>query len=181
MLVSVSQLAAKLQAVNLEVWKIFAIWSPVTYAPIVGSSSSTPGYWDHSQNLMDHNFAALWPTETNSASLKYLNLLLIERASMIFKIDFTLSNWLHSHSAYLVSGPYSFFETVSKQINKVFSIRKERILIFFWMVSFVTVSGKILKLTFYPKVGLFYDSPMHHKLSVCWQRVMLFKEGWTIC
>ena len=44
-------------------------------------------------------------------------------------------------------------------------------------VPIATFSGKILRLTFYPKVGLFYDSPMHRKLSVCWQRLMLFKEG----
>ena len=29
-------------------------------------ASSSPGWWDHPQSLMDRNFAALWPTDNNS-------------------------------------------------------------------------------------------------------------------
>ena len=40
--------------------------------PHTGGSGSIPEWWDHSQSLMDHNIAALWPTETDRTSLEDL-------------------------------------------------------------------------------------------------------------
>ena len=98
---------------------------------------STPGQSDHSVSMTDHNFAALWPTETHNTTFKRSKPLLLsytlygketssnfkigirgmififgdcictvsqykDEFGRIIKVGFSLSNWLHENTAYLV-------------------------------------------------------------------------------
>ena len=59
---------------------------------------------NHSQNLMDGNFAALWLTDSKVSALKDLNpfqtVQKFQEASSILMVDFAMSNRPHLHRAY---------------------------------------------------------------------------------
>ena len=51
----------------MDIWK--KICSSAGVELHAGGPGPTPGWWDHLQSLTDHNFAALWPTDTHSTSM----------------------------------------------------------------------------------------------------------------
>ena len=50
--------------------------------PSAGGPGSSPGQSDHPQSLTDHNFVALWPSETHSTSFERSKPLLFIQKNM---------------------------------------------------------------------------------------------------
>ena len=55
---------------NVDLKSVEEFVSRFCFVQISSGPGSSPGQSDHLQSLTDHNFAALWPRETNITSIE---------------------------------------------------------------------------------------------------------------
>ena len=121
----------------MEIWKKFC---QLAHSALhAGGRVWCPGQWEHPQSLTNRNFADIWPTETNSASLERF---LSSRAWQYFKIGYAHSKWPHFDGVYLKRGWFvllsieqiSFYRwTVNEEwgkCKKIVYIKFERPIVF---------------------------------------------------